>query len=92
MVKTNISELIDFYFNENQIEQFLPYVKKTVLNLCLQIRESSLIEAANKADADYYIFGNSDDEKRIESYDLSNVECYVLKESILQLDKNSIEI
>ena len=84
MVKTNISDLIDFYFNENQIEQFLPYVKKTVLNLCLQIRESSLIEAANKADADYNFEGNRDEN--------STIEVYVLKESILQLDKNSIEL
>ena len=62
------------------------------LKLMKLVRTQTLIEAANKADADYYIFGNSDDEKRIESYDLSNVECYVLKESILQLNKNSIEI
>ncbi len=88
-MKTNISELIDFYFNENQIEQFLPYVKKTVLNLCLQIRESSLKEAADNADADYNII-NAD--IRNENYINGDIEVYVLKESILQLDKNSIEL
>ncbi len=39
---------------------------------------------ADHAVADYTVIGNSDDENRIESYDLTNLEVYVLKESILQ--------
>lgn len=51
------------------------------------VRAFTLIEVANKAEADV----NWLDENLI-NIDSSDYEVYILKESILQLDKNSIEI
>ncbi len=57
-----------------------------VLKLLKLVRQKTLKEAANNADADYN-FTEDFDRKTGQ-----NIEVYVLKESILQLDKDSIEI
>ena len=62
------------------------YSEITVIELLKLVRQKTLEEAANNADADYNI---------TESFDRmtgENIEVYVLKESILQLDKDSIEV
>jgi len=44
----------------------------------------ALKEASEKASiTDFYVFGNSDDEDRINSYDLNGLTCSINKESIL---------
>ena len=63
------------------------------LNLLKQVRLATLEECANKADADVYFIGHLAEleggDKFIEGEDY---EVYVLKHSVLDLDKNSIEI
>lgn len=56
------------------------------LNLLKQVRLATLEECANKADADFNIIKVNDNSLE------NNIEVYVLKHSILDLDKNSIEI
>ena len=61
----------------------------TVISLedCIElmklIRLKTIDECADKAEADYNV---------LDCELTPNIECYVLKESILQLDKNSIEV
>lgn len=66
---------------------------KDVLDLLKQVRLATLEECANKADADVYFIGHLAEleggDKFIEGEDY---EVYVLKHSILDLDKNSIEV
>lgn len=57
-----------------------------VLRLLKQVRQSTLQEAANKADADFEIMGLNKNDIN------ATVEVYVLKHSILDLDKDSIEV
>lgn len=59
----------------------------TLIEIMKFVRSQTLIEVANKAEADV----NWLDENLI-NIDSSDYEVYILKESILQLDKNSIEI
>jgi hypothetical protein len=61
--------------------------KQECLQLMKQVREATLKEAANNADANYNIVNAID----VMPTNL-DIEVYVLKESILQLDKDSIEI
>jgi len=68
------------------------YLSKTepeifALELMKQVRLATLEECANKADADYTLIGLGEG-STLED----NLEVYVLKHSILDLDKNSIEI
>lgn len=60
-----------------------------VIKLMKLVRSQTLIEASNKADADYNIIDENEPEDPVEK---NQIEVYVLKESILELDKNSIEI
>ena len=59
-----------------------------VIKLMKLVRTQTLIEAANKSDADINILHN------LQNYNvnLEGIKVYVLKKSILQLDKNSIEL
>mgnify|MGYP003537750616 CR=1 len=59
---------------------------KDVLDLLKQVRQATLQEAANKADADFEIMGLNKNDIN------ATVEVYVLKHSILDLDKDSIEV
>jgi hypothetical protein len=63
--------------------------KQECLQLMKQVREATLKEAANNADADFNVISEIPYDEIIP---LKDVEVYVLKESILQLDKDSIEI
>lgn len=97
MKKYTFEELIknydeDFYKKNNYyLSQTEP--ETFALELMKQVRLSTLEECANKADADAYFIGNLAEleggDKFIEGEDY---EVYVLKHSILDLDKNSIEI
>ena len=60
-----------------------------VIKLLELTRLNTIQECANNALADYNIINTSE---RAELFREDNIEVYVLKESILQLDKNSIEI
>ena len=59
---------------------------KDVLDLLKQVRQATLQEAADKADADFEIMGLNKNDIN------ATVEVYVLKHSILDLDKDSIEV
>lgn len=60
---------------------------KDVLDLLKQVRQATLQEAADKADADYTLIGLGE----VSTFE-DNLEVYVLKSSILDLDKDSIEV
>jgi len=59
------------------------------IELMKLVRQKTLIEASDYADADYNIIDTSE---RAGLFREDNIKVYVLKESILQLDKDSIEI
>lgn len=75
-----------YYLSKTEPETF-------ALELMKQVRLATLEECANKADADVYFIGHLAEleggDKFIEGEDY---EVYVLKHSILDLDKNSIEV
>lgn len=83
MVTKTLEEIVD-EVSENFMYSLSFKPKLFALEVAKEIRKLTLEEAANKADADYNFEGNRDEN--------SIIEVYVLKESILQLDKNSIEI
>lgn len=62
---------------------------KDCLELLKLVRLQTLIESANKADVDYNIINSN---IKDEYFREKQIEVYVLKESILGLDKNSIEL
>lgn len=68
-----------YYLSKTEPETF-------ALELMKQVRLATLEECANKADADFEIMGLNKNDIN------ATVEVYVLKHSILDLDKNSIEI
>lgn len=90
MKKYTFEELIknydeDFYKKNNYyLSQTEP--ETFALELMKQVRLATLEECANKADADFNIIKVNDNSLE------NNIEVYVLKHSILDLDKNSIEI
>ena len=90
MKKYTFEELIknydeDFYKKNNYyLSQTEP--ETFALELMKQVRLSTLEECANKADADFNIIKVNDNSLE------NNIEVYVLKHSILDLDKNSIEV
>ena len=84
MVK-NLEELISEAYSKSRILGKLQ--DDEILELLKLVRNQTLIEAANKADADYFIIRLKENTKLED-----NIEVYVLKESILELDKNSIEL
>ncbi len=69
----------NYYLSQTEPETF-------ALELMKQVRLSTLEECANKADADFNIIKVNDNSLE------NNIEVYVLKHSILDLDKNSIEV
>jgi len=69
----------NYYLSQTEPETF-------ALELMKQVRLSTLEECANKADTDFNIIKVNDNSLE------NNIEVYVLKHSILDLDKNSIEI
>ena len=90
MKKYTFEELIknydeDFYKKNNYyLSQTEP--ETFALELMKQVRLSTLEECANKADTDFNIIKVNDNSLE------NNIEVYVLKHSILDLDKNSIEV
>lgn len=86
-MKQTFEELTKKYsFQDNR--EVLMYEKECI-NLMKLVRLRTLEECSNKAEADY----SYQDEICVDGeYGFTGIEVYVLKESILQLDKNSIEI
>ena len=87
MIIKTLEEIVD-EVSENFMYSLSFKPKLFALEVAKEIRKLTLEEAANKADAAVNIFKSS-------FYNLEegeDYEVYVLKESILQLDKNSIEI
>ena len=86
-----IEEIDEEYRNENGYYMSVyPNIHfEKVLELMKLVRTQTLIEAANKADVDWNynskIYNNDET-------GYTDIEVYVLKESILHLDKNSIEL
>ena len=74
-------------YNADNFNTVVDY--KDVIKLLELCRLNTIQECANNAQADYNIINTSE---RAELFREHNIEVYVLKESILQLDKNSIEI
>ena len=78
------TEALDYYSDKDK-ELNMIHINDCI-TLMKQIRGATLEEAANKANADFDII-------RINDCPLDNIiEVYVLKNSILDLDKNSIEL
>ena len=88
MVKT-FDEIINLYMSDNDIEYYLDITYNDWKTLMRFVREQTLIEAANKADVDYNIIDENEPDDPVEK---DQIEVYVLKKSILGLDKNSIEL
>lgn len=89
MVKT-FEELAKELFKELHVKgNQYNVIEDLTIPLMKLVRLKTLEECANKADADYNIVCADD---RVEYTINGEVEVYVLKESILQLSKDSIEI
>jgi len=89
-MRKSFEELISgIHFHEGELVDFDYYQKEIILELMKVVRMSTIKECADKAEADWVSVGTSE---RAELFREENIECYVLKESILQLDKDSIEI
>ena len=85
-MRKTFEEIIDEHFEDS----FSDYPKihfEKVLELMQLVRIQTLQEAADSAEADYNIIPLGEDEIVEDS-----IEVYVLKESILQLPKDTIEI
>ena len=80
-MKKTFEEVIELYMIENNIENYFDITYNDWVILMKKVRIQTLIEVADKADADYNWIN-----------DVTDIEVYVLKESILGLDKNSIEL
>lgn len=83
-MKKTFEELLEkeYYFIEGIIDPVI--TKESCLELMQLVRTQTLKEVADVAEADYNVIGNLDI--------YTSIEVYVLKESILQLDKNSIQL
>lgn len=86
-MKKTFKDLIDEHF-EDRFSNYPNIHFEKVLKLMKLVREKTLIEVADKAEADVNILHNL----QSCAVNLAGIEVYVLKQSILQLDKNSIEI
>ena len=86
-MKQTFEELLENHF-EKRDSNYLNINKEDVLELMKLIRLKTIIECSNTAEADV----NWLEENLINLEAGQDYEVYVLKESILQLDKNSIEI
>jgi hypothetical protein len=87
MVKT-FEEILDEHF-EDRFSNYPNIHFEKVLELMKLVRLQTMVEIANKADADYNIINSN---IKDEYFREEQIEVYVLKESILQLDKNSIKL
>ena len=91
MKKYTFEELVDnesYTIFEKFDDEFENVVDvKNVIKLLEQVRQATLQEAADKADADYTLIGLGE----VSTFE-DNLEVYVLKSSILDLDKDSIEV
>jgi hypothetical protein len=83
-MKITLERLVEPYYrqNNNGLDEWVEY--SDVLKLLKTCRLNTIIECADIAEADYTMLNNT--------FNSSDLEVFVLKESILQLDKNSIEI
>lgn len=88
-MKKTFDEVIELYMIENDINHYFDLSVEDWKKLMKFVREKSLIEAANNAEADYNLINVNMKQEYLREED---IEVYVLKQSILQLDKNSIEI
>lgn len=86
MKKYTFEELVEPYSNDEDNEWYETVQKEDVIKLLKQVRQATLQEAADKADADFNLMGLNKNDIN------ATVEVYVLKHSILDLDKNSIEL
>ena len=86
MKKYTFEELVEPFSNNEDSEWFETMQTEDVIKLLKQVRQATLQEAANKADADFEIMGLNKNDIN------ATVEVYVLKHSILDLDKDSIEV
>lgn len=66
--------------NQNSIEQNIEVLKDWVK---LHVQEALTTASEQAKTADFYVFGNSEDENRINDYDLTGLKCSIDKESIL---------
>ena len=87
MKKYTFEELVEPFSNNEDSEWFETMQTEDVIKLLKQVRQATLEECANKADADYTLIGLGE----ISTFE-DNLEVYVLKSSILDLDKDSIEV
>lgn len=88
MIVKIFKELIDEHF-EDRFSNYPNIHFEKVLELMKLVRSQTLIEVADKADADFNIINSN---IKDEYFREEQIEVYVLKESILGLDKNSIQI
>ena len=86
MKKYTFEELVEPFSNNADSEWFETIQTEDVIKLLKQVRQATLQEAANKANADFEIMGLNKNDIN------ATVEVYVLKHSILDLDKDSIEV
>lgn len=73
----------------NKIHGEIVYTKSHVIKLLELVRLNTIKECAKYAKADYNIINTSE---RAVLFKEDNIEACILKESILTLDKNSIEL
>ncbi len=88
MVKT-FEELLNDIYDNGTLSISHHFKVRDLLNLMKLIRLKTIEECADKADADYNIINSN---IKDEYFREEQIEVYVLKESILGLDKNSIEL
>lgn len=82
-MKKTFEEILDEHF-EDRFSNYPNIHFEKVLELMQLVRNQTLKEVADVAEADYNLINNI--------FNPEDIEIYVLKQSILQLDKNSIEI
>ncbi len=87
MKKYTFEELVEPFSNDGDNEWFETMQTEDVIKLLKQVRQATLQEAAEKADANYTLIGLGE----VSTFE-DNLEVYVLKSSILDLDKDSIEV
>jgi hypothetical protein len=83
-MQITLEKLVEPYYrqNNNGLDEWVEY--SHVLKLLKLCRLNTIIECVDVAEADYVYHGDSELN--------GTVEVYVLRESILQLDKDSIEL
>ena len=99
MIVKTFEEILNEEFNKEENLYLHSGESDDIKDFCIKlmklVRSQTLIEAAEKADVDWNI-----SDERAARYHIQDggyfrdldIDCYVLTESILGLDKNSIEI